>query len=305
MNNQEFNKSRDAASYNKQADDYGKYIERLSAPLAEYICKIARLKSGDNVLDVGTGPGIAARRAAQIVAPDGNVLGIDLSEGMIDTAKKSVAKWTGKPPEFRVMDAESLDLSDAAFDAVISLCAVRHFPNISKALTEMRRVLKPGGHLVVSFGYVRPIAPLPLGFYIARRLLDKFLQPVRPQIVGTVYLTQMAKKMLPEPTQVIATDWGEHNPRGSLVQVVREAGFEQVEASWNGHELEFESAEEFWEAQTAIVTEIRKRLVEASPEAVNQLKQTFLKEAESILRRGGKLTYPYGAFYVSGSNPMT
>lgn len=305
MNNQEFNKSRDAASYNKQADDYGKYIERLSTPLAEYICKIAHLKPGDKVLDVGTGPGIAARRAAQIVAPDGSVLGIDLSEGMIDTARKSVAHWKGKPPEFRVMDAESLDLSDDAFDAVISLCAVRHFPNIVKALTEMRRVLKPGGHLVVSFGYVRPIASLPLGFYIARRLLGKFLHPVRPQIVGSIYLTGLAKEMLPEPTQAIATEWGEHDPHGSLVQVVREGGFEQVEASWHGHELVFESAEEFWEAQTAIVTEIRKRLVEASPEEVNRLKQMFLKEAESILRRGGKLIYPYGAFYVSGSNPMT
>ncbi len=303
VSDQGFDKSCDAASYNAHAGSYDKYIRRLSAPLADRICDLARLKPGDRVLDVGTGPGIAARRATQTVGPAGSVLGVDLSEGMIDIARQSVARWEGKAPEFRVMDAEALDLPDTTFDAVISLCAVRHFPNIERALAQMCRVLKPGGRLVVSYGHVRPITPLPLGRYIARRLLGKVLDPLRPQLVGPAYLTGLATRLLPEPTQAVDTEWGDHDPQGALVRFVRAAGFERVEPSWWGHEVIFDSAEEFWEAQTSIVTQVRKRLVEAPADTVAGLKRAFLGKAETILRRGGKLIYPYGAFYVSGTRP--
>lgn len=299
-----FSKVADAASYDRQADDYGKYVDRLSLPLADFICGLAHLKPGDHVLDVGTGPGVAARKAAQCVAPNGSVVGIDLSEGMIDTAERSVENWQNKPPSFRVMDAESLDFPDTSFDAVISLSAVRHFPDIVRAISEMWRVLKPGGRIVVSFGYGRPIAAFPLGVHMAKRVLGKILQPVRPQMVGPDFLTRLAKSNLPEPAQEINTEWGNHDPRGYLLQVVRNRGFEQIKTSWKGHELIFASAEEFWQAQTAIVTEVRKRILCASPETVGRLKHDFLNEANSILQRGGKLIYPYGAYYVSGRRPL-
>lgn len=256
-------------------------------------------------MDVGTGSGIASRRAAQTVGPTGSVLGIDLSEGMIDTARRSVADWEGKPPEFRVMDAEALDLVDASVDAVISLCCVRHLPNIERAIDEMRRVLKPGGRLVVSYGHVRPITLLPLGWHIARRLVGKILLPVRPQLVGPAYLTRLATQLLPEPTQVIAAEWDDRDPQGALVRFVRDAGFERVEASWWGHEVIFDSAEEFWEAQTSIVTQVRKRLLEAPPDVVARLKRAFLRKAETILHEGGTLIYPYGAFYASAIRPKS
>jgi SAM-dependent methyltransferase len=300
MHDPTFDKHRDAASYNAHADSYAKYIRRLSGPLADRICEIARLQPGDHVLDVGTGSGIAARAAARAVGPHGGVLGIDLSEGMIATARRSVAQWAGTPPAFRVMDAEALDLPDAAFDAVVSLCAVSHFPNIARAITEMHRVLKPGGRLVVSYGYARPIHLVPLGFHLAKRLLGRLRQPVRPQLVGPSHLTQLAKRLLPEPTQAVETTWvGEHDPRGTLVRCLQDSGFAEVEVTWWGHEVVFDSAEAFWEAQTAIVTQVRKRLIEASPEAVTALKHAFLGTAETILRRGGRLVYPYGALYVS------
>ncbi len=305
INQKSFDKVRDAASYNAYARSYDNYIQKLSAPLAEHICKLAQLKPGDRVLDIGTGSGVAARLAARVVAPNGTVMGIDLSVGMIETAKKSVAEWEGgNPPEFRVMDAEDLDLPDASFDALACLCAVRHFPDIARSLTEMRRVLKPGGRLVVSFGYGRPVAPVSLGLHVTKRILGKILNPVRPQIVGPGFLTHLAYRLLPTPKQVVDTEWGEHgNPRAELVQRVRETGFERVKPSWWGHQLIFDSVEEFWEAQTSIVTKVRKRLIEAPPEAVEQVKQIFFKKADNVLTRGGQLIYPYGAFYVVAMKP--
>jgi len=300
-----FEKRRDAASYDTYAEYYERYIQHLSDPLAERICALAQMKTGDHVLDVGTGSGIAARQASRIVGLDGSVLGIDLSEGMIEVAKQSVAQWEGQPPEFRVMDAESLDLPDATFHAVISLCAVRHFPDIARAIAQMRRVLKPGGHLVISFGYARPIALFALSLHLVKRLWGTILNPLRPQIVGPAYLIGHADRLLPHPTQVIETEWGSRNPRGTLVRLVQESGFERVEENWYGHAMVFDSAQEFWDAQSSIVTEVRKRVMDAPPEAVALLKQTFITGAEGVLRRGGKLVYPYGAFYVSGQRPMS
>ena len=305
MSHSIFDKNQDAASYNNHASAYDTYIRRLAGPLAIRICELAHLKPGEAVLDVGTGTGLAARQASQIVTAQGSVLGVDLSAGMIDIAKRSVSNWHGASPDFRVMDAESLELSNASFDAVISLCAVRHFPNISAAIKEMYRVLKPGGQLVVSFGYARPINLLPLGRYIAKRLLGKVFAPIYPQIVGPVYLTNLAKKLLPKPKESLLTQWGESDPQGALLGAIHLAGFEGVKASWWGHEVVFDSAEEFWEAQTSIVTEVRKRIGEASPEAVARLKQEFLSTAQSILERRGQLIYPYGAFYVSAYRPLT
>lgn len=57
------------------------------------------------------------------------------------------------------MDAELLHLPNADFDAVVSLCAVLHFPQIANAMDEMYRVVRPGGRLVVSFGRGKPIDP--------------------------------------------------------------------------------------------------------------------------------------------------
>ena len=155
MSNHSFDKHHDAASYDAHANGYDTYVRRLATPLAARLCELGRLRPGDAVLDVGTGTGLAARRASQVVAPRGRVLGVDLSAGMIDVAKKSITGWSGTPPEFRVMDAECLELPDASFDAVISLCAVSHFPNISSAIGEMYRVLVPSVRWVTNEDFMQ------------------------------------------------------------------------------------------------------------------------------------------------------
>ena len=87
--------------------------------------------------------------AARRVGPTGNVLATDVSASMLKVAAEAARKAGLTNVETRVMNAENLELDTDSFDAVICRNALMLFPNPAKALTEMRRVVKPGGKVAV------------------------------------------------------------------------------------------------------------------------------------------------------------
>lgn len=101
---------------------------------------------GETVLDVSCGTGLVTIPLADIVKPGGSVTGVDLSEGMIKEATSRSAEQEIDNITFARMDAEALDLPDNSFDLVICSLGLMYFPYPEKALKEMYRVLKPGGH---------------------------------------------------------------------------------------------------------------------------------------------------------------
>lgn len=295
-----FDKVRDAASYDQAALSYNKYIERLSAPLARRAVALAELKNGQRVLDVGTGSGIAARYAVAAVGPSGRVVGIDLSEGMVRRAQEVARQQGLTNVNFRCMDAETLELPSQSFDAVLSLCAPAHFPNLDRALAEMSRVLEPRRRLVVAVGSGRPLFRHGLIRYGVWRLFVELNGLVKPQLWAPHSILDLIGRRVPQLAEPTVTGWSEHKPYMRLVRAVTAAGFQEIRTCYEGHILTFDSAEEFWEAQAAIVTSARKRLMTLAPEQVEALRREFLAVAQRTLDRGGKLYYPYGAFYVSG-----
>lgn len=289
----------DANSYDEHAAAYARHIGSLAAPLADETVTQAGLSAGDRVLDVGCGTGIATLHAAEVVAQSGRVVGIDLSEGMLQEAGRAVDKSRMRDRiELRRMDAEALELPAGSFDAVISLCAVLHFPDVQRAVAEMRRVLVPGGRLVVSFGTGRPLAPASLVAYAPRRLLRGVRGLLRPQLVAPEHALAIVANELPPAPEPVLTEWGERKPLARLEAAVRNAGFDCLRTSWRGSDVRFTSAEEFWDAQLAIVTELRKPLATAGEAASNSIRERFLRDARDVLERGGELVYPYGAVFV-------
>lgn len=93
------------------------------------------------ILDVGTGNGSLALLLAEM---GHDIVGIDVSEGMLSVARKK-AKERGVNPNLRIGDAESLDFEDECFDAVVSRIVLWTLPHPETAISEWRRVLKPGG----------------------------------------------------------------------------------------------------------------------------------------------------------------
>lgn len=104
----------------------------------------AGLRPGMRLLDVAVGTGLVAREAAGIVGPSGLVVGVDLSEGMLAEARRNVP---GAP--LAQAEAEALPLADASVDFLTMGYALRHVADLAVAFAEYRRVLRPGGTLLL------------------------------------------------------------------------------------------------------------------------------------------------------------
>lgn len=122
-------------------------VPTIFGPWSRDLVDTAGAKPGDRVLDVGCGTGAAARYAAERVAPGGTVAAIDLNAGMIAHAR------TLCPPgevDWREGDVMALPFNDGAFDIVVGNQLLQFLKDKAGALAEMKRVLTPGGRLVLN-----------------------------------------------------------------------------------------------------------------------------------------------------------
>ncbi len=117
--------------------------------VTEMMLEVADVQPGSRVLDLAAGTGDQTLMAARRVGQLGYVLAADVSASMLNAVAEAARKEGLTNVETRVMDAENLALDADSFDAVICRSALMLFPNPAKALTEMRRVVKPGGKVAV------------------------------------------------------------------------------------------------------------------------------------------------------------
>ena len=131
------------------------------------------------ILDVATGTGDLAIISYKVLHPE-KITGIDISEGMLEIGRKKILKaGLGNKIELFKGDSEAILFPDNSFDAVTVAFGVRNFENLEKGLSEIRRVLKPGGRLVV-LEFTRPHAP------VVKQLYGFYMKYITPAI-GKVF----------------------------------------------------------------------------------------------------------------------
>ena len=121
------------------------FVPALFGPWGPRVCELARIDRGHRVLDVACGTGALTLAAAQRTGPEGRVVGLDANPEML-----AVARQKELPVEWREGRAEALPFPDASFDRVVSQFGFMFFEDPAEALREMRRVLRPGGGIVVA-----------------------------------------------------------------------------------------------------------------------------------------------------------
>lgn len=160
-------------------ENYERYfVPAIGAPLAAALVDVAAPQPGERVLDVACGTGVVTRLVAERVGSTGAVAGLDANPGMLAVARSVQA--SGAPIEWHESSAEKLPLSDDGFDLVTCQMGLQFFPDKAAALREQRRVLAPGGRVVLNLP--GPTPPLFQAF------ADALASHVGPQAADFVHV---------------------------------------------------------------------------------------------------------------------
>jgi ubiquinone/menaquinone biosynthesis C-methylase UbiE len=135
--------SRHAEAYDRRLDAA---MTRGEAKGRQRVLDLAEARPGMRILDLACGPGNLSRRLATLVAPEGEVIGVDLAPGMLERARISA------PPNarFELMDVEDLKFDDSSFDGAVCGHGLQFVPRLDRTLGEARRVLRAGSRFVAS-----------------------------------------------------------------------------------------------------------------------------------------------------------
>ncbi len=233
----------------------------------------AGISEGKAVLDLGCGTGQPALLEAKLVGASGSVIGVDISNEMLEVARKRVAVENLKNVDFRQCDIDELPFPDAVFDAVTSRFCLMFVTSIDKTLRETFRVLKPGARFCASVWADPEKNPLP------RKILEMHyaLPAPDPAVPGPFRFSQ----------------------QGLLKRLMKEAGFVDLT------ETELEVREQFIDGHHYL-----EHILEASAlwgallrkldqERFTQATSAVVSAAEQF-RSGDRVRIPRTAWIVSG-----
>ena len=201
------------------AENYQRYfVPAIATPVSADLLATADLQTGERVLDVACGTGLITRLAAERVGPTGSVTGVDVAPEMIDVAETAPSP-AGAPIEWRVADAASLPLPDGSYDVVLCQMGLMFMEDRPAALAEMRRVLAPGGRVVVNTpGAIQPAFEL---------MEAAIVEHISPELGGFVRVV-----------------FSMHDP-DAVATLLRDAGLDDVSSTVSTATLRLPSPAEF------------------------------------------------------------
>ncbi len=209
--------------FDQLADGYDRAALRFFPFAADRLAQRLEPRPGEKILDVATGTGAVAVAVGQRLTGGGRVMAVDISERMLDRAYANVRRMALHNVDIHPMDAMALEFRDAYFDALTCSFGLFFMPDMLAALREWRRVLRPGGRVVLTgFGS------------------DAF------QPMADLYCAALQDCGGPS---ICAADfaWQRMATAESVTALLTEAGFENVECETVQLGYHLQAAQEWWE----------------------------------------------------------
>ena len=162
---------------------------------------LAELRAGETVLDLGSGGGIDVILSARRVGPTGKAYGLDMTDEMLELARKNQAEAGVTNVEFLRGEIEAIPLPDSSVDVIISNCVINLSGDKDRVLSEAYRVLKPGGRFAVSDVVVRGEVP-----DVIRRNMELWVGCVAGALEESEYVSKLTqagfREIGVEPTRI-------------------------------------------------------------------------------------------------------
>jgi ubiquinone/menaquinone biosynthesis C-methylase UbiE len=242
------------------AENYQRYfVPTIATAVSEELLRTADLKTGERVVDIACGTGLIARLAAERVGPTGSVTGVDVAAEMIDVAR-SVAAVPEPRIEWHVADAKALPLPDESCDVATCQMGLMFMEDRSGALAETRRVLVPGGRIVVNTpGRIQP-------------LFEQLEEAIVQHIDADLGVFVRAVFSMDQPEM--------------LASLLNDAGFNEVSAVETNATLRLPAPVEFlW--QYIHLTPMGPFVAKASDEARSAMEQQVVERWQPYVADGG------------------
>jgi len=268
-------------------------VRRFSAPVSERMIAALSPQPGQRVLELAAGIAETGLLAAELVAPGGSVLITDQAEAMLAGARERAAQLGAANVEFQTANAESLDLPLASFDGVLCRWGYMLMADPPAALTETRRVLRPGGHVALAvWGPLaeNPWAALP-GLVLAEHAAAQGGAPGGG-----------APGSAPGPGAAVpggapGEDSWKPGPfalgdAAVVVRLLEDAGFGEAGVEPVQLEMRHPGFERMWETTLDISPSFHDAVMERSPAEIEQLKAALEQRLAPYRDEDGSITLP-------------
>lgn len=281
-------KKRIGGIFGRAATTYDQVGPRFFSHFGKRIIDIAKIPAGSKVLDVATGRGALLFPAAEAVGQDGQVIGVDLSETMIQETSQELARRNTLPNiEVRQMDAENLQFSDNSFDYVLCGFAVFFFPQLNRAMSEFYRVLKPNGQICVS-------------------TWDKSMDEQWTWFDETVKTHLPPEPEANPPEEPKSMSQPVFDTAEGLKSILETAGFENVQIFSEAKDFVYATNEEYWSTLWAHGTRGLLERIELAngKEGLEKFRSDVLSRADTLKKDDG-LHQVFAAFVGLATKPQT
>ena len=261
-------------------EKWDRFFDEQMAFLNHRLVADARIRSGMQVLDLGSGTGYPALLSARTVGPSGSVIGLDLAEQMLAVARRKATALGLANVTFRTGDATTLPFEADSFDALTSRFCLMFLPEIPKATAEITRVLRPGGWVAAAV-WSSPDKNPSIGLSMEAIKNVIALPPPDPTAPG---IFRLAKP-------------------GDLAGMMQQDGLIDVTEQEFLAEWSYASADEYYTSLMEIAAPIQNLMATLSATQIQEVKRLILA-AVTQYQRGNRITFPLAVRMVAARKPL-